>query len=53
MDITVQQVELLSDDDYIYLDVRGEIAYQAWTYTEAYEWLVISLTSRNSQRIRG
>ena len=31
MDITVQQVELLSDDDYIYLDVRGEIA---WTYTE-------------------
>ena len=28
MDITVQQVELLSDDDYIYLDVRGEIAYQ-------------------------
>ena len=36
MEITVQQVELLSDDDYIYLDVRGEIAYQhpAWTYTE-------------------
>ena len=28
MEITVQQVELLSDDDYIYLDVRGEIAYQ-------------------------
>ena len=25
MDITVQQVELLSDDDYIYLDVRGGV----------------------------
>ena len=31
MEITVQQVELLSDDDYIYLDVRGEIAYQHGT----------------------
>ena len=52
MDITVQQVELLSDDDYIYLDVRGEIAYQHGHIPKAYEWLVISLTSRNFQRIR-
>lgn len=38
MDITVQQVELLSDDDYIYLDVRGEIAYQHGHIPKAYEW---------------
>ncbi len=34
MEITVQQVELLSDDDYIYLDVIGEYRIPAWTYTE-------------------
>ena len=38
MEITVQQVELLSDDDYIYLDVRGEIAYQHGHIPKAYEW---------------
>lgn len=38
MDITVQQIELLSDDDYIYLDVRGEIAYQHGHIPKAYEW---------------